>query len=74
MKSPSFKAFNDEQHQCIGHKEGDWIIFTCPICRDYERRINWKTHQVKVKKGSSMATHAGSHAPLKSSVKSFSVN
>lgn len=65
---------NGDQHQTIGHRDGDWIIFTCPICRDYERRINWKTHKVMVKKGNSTASHAGSHAPVRTDVGTFSVN
>lgn len=74
MKSPSFDAFNEEQHPCIGHQEGDWIIFTCPLCLDYERRINWKTSEIKVRKGDSTANHFGSHAPLKTTVQTFSPN
>lgn len=53
-----------EEHQCIGHKEGDWVIFTCPVCKQYQRYINCVTKQVIVKQGSSGAVHVGSHAPL----------
>lgn len=70
----SFELFNEEQHQCIGHREGDWIIFHCPLCKDYERRINWKTREVKVRKGDSNITHAGSHGPVASDDSVFSRN
>ncbi|MCB0522176.1 MAG: hypothetical protein H6577_14030 [Lewinellaceae bacterium] len=74
MENYSFDIFNQEQHQCLSHREGDWIIFHCPICKDYERRINWKTREVKVRRGSSTAAHAGSHAPVSSDVENFSIN
>lgn len=75
MKNPiNINAFNEDQHQCIGHREGDWIIFHCPLCKDYERRINWKTHEVKVRRGSSNAAHSGSHAPVSTDDGMFSAN
>ncbi|MBK8567875.1 MAG: hypothetical protein IPN76_32275 [Saprospiraceae bacterium] len=60
------------EHHCIGHKEGDWVIFTCPICRDYQRLINCKTKQVIVRKGKSNAVHTGSHSPMEINLDSFS--
>ena len=74
METPSFDAFDEEQHACIGYQEGDWIIFTCPICKDYERRVNWKTNEIKVKKGDSKFRHFGSHAPLRTQTETFSIN
>lgn len=74
MNEPVFEAFNDEQHPCIGHNEGDWIIFTCPICKDYERRVNWKTGGVKVRRGGSKFNHFGSHAPVSTYIENFSTN
>jgi hypothetical protein len=32
-----------EVHECESHRKGDWIIFRCPLCPDYERRMNWRT-------------------------------
>lgn len=63
-----------DTHQCLSHREGDWIIFHCPLCKDYERRVNWKTREVKVRRGSSNAVHAGSHAPVDGSGGNFSEN
>ncbi|MBI1225294.1 MAG: hypothetical protein GC192_08665 [Bacteroidetes bacterium] len=62
------------EHQCIGHKEGDWVIFICPVCRDYQRHINCVTKEVKVQKGSSNAVHVGSHAPVTTNSATFSFN
>lgn len=33
-------------HQCTSHREGDLIIFRCPICEKYERRFNLRTGQM----------------------------
>lgn len=34
-----------EYHTCESRREGDWIIFTCSHCPEYENRINFKTEQ-----------------------------
>ncbi len=36
-------------HECVGFREGDWMIFKCPVCGDYERRMNWRTGQMTTK-------------------------
>lgn len=64
MKTLSFNPSSEEQHACIGHKEGDWIIFTCPQCKGYERRINWKTGEMKSRVGDNPVLHTGFHAPV----------
>ena len=61
------------EHHCIGHKEGDFVIFTCPAC-NYQRLINCATKQVTVRKGTSNAVHIGSHAPVLTSLGIFSQN
>jgi hypothetical protein len=30
--------------------EGQWIVFTCPVCDDYERRIHSVTKETRVKR------------------------
>lgn len=50
-----------EVHTCKSHKEGDEIVFTCPHCPDYERRMNLKTGEMKVKNASEDIRHTGSH-------------
>ncbi|MBI5917254.1 MAG: hypothetical protein HY842_17935 [Bacteroidetes bacterium] len=74
MPHSSAHPFRENRHQCIGHREGDWIIFVCPICKDYERRINCKTKEMMVKRGMSNATHVGSHAPVALNARLFSAN
>jgi hypothetical protein len=57
-------AFNNleyDQHECNSVMEGDWVVFRCPICRDYERRINAVTGEMRVKNGSSTFRHSGLH-------------
>lgn len=49
----------DSTHHCTSHREGDWIIWRCPHCADYERRFNWQTGQMKVERGNSAAQHTG---------------
>jgi len=34
-----------EMHPCECRREGDWIVFTCPLCREYENRLNLKTKE-----------------------------
>ena len=52
-----------QQHECEANQEGDWIVFRCPICKDYERRINWRTGEMKAKNKSSFISHSGQHCP-----------
>lgn len=35
------------KHHCQSRRKGDWLIFTCPKCPDYERHFNWKTGEMK---------------------------
>lgn len=74
MRRQTTDLKQEVEHHCIGHKEGNWIIFTCPVCRDYQRRINCVTKEVIVRKGSSNAVHVGSHAPVMTSVGNFCEN
>jgi hypothetical protein len=45
----SFNNVDHDQHECDSVTEGDWVIFRCPICKDYERRINADTCEMRVK-------------------------
>lgn len=69
--TPTQKA---EEHRCIGHKEGDWIIFICPVCKQYQRSINCVTRQVVVIQGNSGAIHVGTHSPFVTDPKAFGNN
>lgn len=49
-------------HQCDSYRKGDWIVFKCPQCHDYERKVNWKTGEVRVK-NSTEVLHSGKYLP-----------
>ena len=53
-----------DRHQCESYRDGDWIIFTCPKCLNYERRLNWRTGEMMVKDGEDpYILHAGEYFP-----------
>jgi hypothetical protein len=52
-----------EVHECESHRKGDWIIFRCPLCPDYERRMNWRTGEMNVKNNTADINHTGSYFP-----------
>lgn len=52
----------ENSHHCTSHIEGDWIVWRCPICPDYERRLNVKTGKMTVKKGDTEVRHQGSNS------------
>lgn len=43
-----FDNINENHHKCYVEKEGDWLVFRCPLCHEYERRINLKTRESKL--------------------------
>ena len=51
-------------HQCDSVVEGDWVVFRCPICKNYERRINMLTGETKAQNISSVISHSGRHFPF----------
>jgi hypothetical protein len=56
---------NELKHSCVATREGDWAIFKCPICEDYERRINLKTGEMKTKIGiENTIMHNGTMVPV----------
>lgn len=50
-------------HNCDSYRNGDWIIFYCNKCKDYERRINWKTGKMIVKNDNFDILHIGLYVP-----------
>ncbi len=48
-------------HQCQSHKEGDDIVFTCPDCPGYERRMNLRTNKMTVVNAREDILHTGTH-------------
>ena len=56
-----------EVHQCKSYREGDWIVFYCPLCTGYEHKMNLKTDESQVEFGSyAHIRHMGLHAPEES--------
>ena len=51
-------------HKCKSYRDGDWIVFYCPQCHGYERRINWRTGEKKSKNIVSDIRHSGLYFPL----------
>lgn len=54
-----FGGLPSDIHHCTSHREGEWIIWRCPQCEGYERRYNWKTREMRIKRGNSEAQHTG---------------
>ena len=40
-----------DSHKCQTSLDGNWVVFTCPLCEDYERRVNRVTGEVKSMEG-----------------------
>jgi hypothetical protein len=57
-------TFNDVEHLCESYRDGDWIIFRCPQCLEYERRMNPRTGEMITKNIRPEIRHVGSHLPL----------
>ena len=51
------------QHKCDARLEDDWVIFTCPKCADYERRLNYQTGTMQVKNSKENIFHSGQYYP-----------
>ena len=59
----NFVDVPETTHRCESKREGDWIVFTCKQCPDYERRYNYKTGVMKVRSGSEDINHIGHFVP-----------
>lgn len=46
-----------ETHNCTSYKDGDWVIFKCPICLQYERKMNLINGKMKTKGSSDNILH-----------------
>lgn len=49
------------RHECESYSDGEWIIFRCPLCEDYERRVNPRTGENVVTNMRAEIHHSGSH-------------
>lgn len=53
-----------QRHQCVVRRDGDWIIFTCPQCEGYERRLHLFDGKTTVQEGEDpFALHEGVFIP-----------
>lgn len=59
-----------EHHPCTSTRDGDWIIFRCGRCPDYERRMNWRTGASQVHNPQPDFQHSGHHVPFAPPVES----
>ncbi len=57
------KDDSEKRHQCIGVKDGDWVIFKCNEC-SYTRKMNLKTGKSSTKGGDWEILHEGSFASI----------
>lgn len=53
-------------HTCKATREGDWAVFVCDLCPDYERRMNTRTGEMTVKGASADIEHEGTSIKLAS--------
>lgn len=65
MKTINF-GMNSEPngHKCSAYRDGDWIVFYCPRCHGYERRINWRTGEIKSQNVAKDISHSGEYFPV----------
>ena len=47
MPINEIRGSEEEKHKCTAERVGDWVIYRCPICPDYQRRVNLKTGKMK---------------------------
>lgn len=60
MKIKFPNSDGSEHHECESYSDGEWIVFFCPLCKDYERRFNRRTGKMKVKNSKENINHSGS--------------
>jgi len=46
-------------HECTATRDGDWLVFLCAQCSDYERRLNWRTGETSARNSSPDINHSG---------------
>jgi hypothetical protein len=52
------------RHTCLGRQEGEWVVFTCPECKGFERRINFHTGKMTTRQGENPEVlHVGDFQP-----------
>lgn len=59
MENMHFNGLPQNVHPCTSEREGDWLVWRCPLCAGYERRLNWVTGEMRVRREGSEAQHVG---------------
>ncbi len=62
-----------EQHTCEATREGEWLVFKCPLC-NYLRRFNRNTGKMEVQPGAPDAMHQGQYKPVGIDFSTINVN
>lgn len=52
------------RHKAVGHQEGDFLIFSCPLCKGYIRKLNWRTGKMVQVENPEGILHTGNVAPF----------
>lgn len=59
---------NDQErefHTCESRREGNWLVFTCPQCIEYETRFNIQTgERISHPIADPTIFHQGTHIPV----------
>ena len=53
-----FYGLPADVHHCTAHRDGEEIVWRCPLCEGYERRLNVNTGAMTAK-GKTGAMHTG---------------
>lgn len=59
MEQLHFNGLPQDVHHCSSQRDGDWIIWRCAQCANYERRLNWVTGEMRIRRDGSLAQHVG---------------
>ena len=59
-----------DHHECTSTTEGDWIIFRCRRCPDYERWLNSHTGETRAWNVRPELRHSGHLVPIEYQVRS----
>ena len=65
---PGSVGFGDKKelsvhHYCVGREYGPFVVFTCPQCPDYLRRIHRYDRKMTIRGDSPMVSHSGLFIP-----------
>jgi hypothetical protein len=56
---------DEATHKCEARVDGEWVVYTCPLCPGYECRIHATTGQLTRRGGYAAIRHSGIYAPAR---------